>query len=184
MRDRELRASLAKIGPQQPGLEYAGQLVDGRRRQLICGELGIQFDVRIAHALEQACALLWPLHPARALELARSEGPRAMLQLAEMCGATPAAVARELAATKPKRSHHATKRLELDQARTSPRMLRRLVTLEPELYALAKRAANELGHRSFPRLVRDCLWRAVRDNVHDAPIHQPRRVQAPNGRRR
>jgi hypothetical protein len=190
MLDRDLRASLAKLGPLQPGLEWNGELVDGRRRQPLCieleqrGELPRPFVVHVASTLEEACSMLWPLHPARALLLARSDGERSLLQLAAMCGATPAAVARELEPLRPKRSHHSNKQSELERARTQARMLRRLVTMEPELYAYAKKAANQIGHGSFPRLVRDSLWKTIRDTLHDAPIRAPARVQNPNGRRR
>lgn len=184
MRDRDLRASLQSIGALQPGYSYAGELIDGRRRQPLCRELGKPFNVHECGTLQEACGTLWALHPARALELARTEGPRSLLELAELCGTTPSAIAAHLQAAQPKKSHKRQVRDQAAELSATPKMLRRLVTLEPELYALAKAAAAEIGHRSFPRLVRDALWKAIRDHVPGAPLRQPRRVQSPNGARR
>jgi len=185
MQDRDLRTSLEAVGALQPAYEYSGELVDGRRRRPICAELGIRLDVRVCETLQEACSTLWALrHQTRAVELAKREGFTGVLELAQLCGTTPSAVAQLLKAAQPKKSHKRKIKEETSQLRASPRMLRRLVTLEPELYALAKAAAHELGHDSFPRLVRDALWKEVRDNVPGAPTHQPRRVQSPNGARR
>lgn len=184
MRDLELRASLAAIGAQQPAFEYAGQIIDGRRRQKLCAELGKPLDVRTCETLEDACGVLFVAHPLRALELARSEGAVSLLELARLCGTTTSAVARQLQATAPKKSHKRKIKDATAQACANSRMLRRLVTFEPELYALAKEAAREIGHCNFARLVRDSVWRTVRERVSAAPLHQPRRVQAANGARR
>lgn len=185
MRDRDLRASLESIGALQPGYEYAGELIDGRRRQPLCRELGKPFEVRVCSTLQEACSVLWAQHHSvRALELAKAEGAQSLLELARLCGTTPTAVAELLQASRPKKSHKRQLREHAVELSATPKMLRRLVTLEPELYALAKVAAAEIGHRSFPRLVRDALWKEIRDNVQGAPIRQPRRVQSPNGARR
>jgi hypothetical protein len=179
MRDRDLRTSLAAIGQLESGLRYEGELLDGRRRETLCSELGIRFEVRDASSLQEACSVLWARsHAARALELA---GKRPLLELAELCGTNTAAVAAQLQAMKPKRSHKAEARDSATRLRTSPVMMRRLVTFEPELYAAAKEAAKQAGHGNFARLVRDALRREVRDLVGAI---LPRRVQAPNGARR
>jgi hypothetical protein len=185
MRDRDLRASLESIGALQPGYEYAGQLIDGRRRQPICQELAIPFDVRVCGSLHDACSTLWAAsHAQRALELARSEGATSLLELAQLCSTTASAVAQLLQETRPKKSHKRQVRDQTTELRASSRMLRRLVTLEPELYALAKECAREQGHRNFAKLVRAALWKEIRLNVPGAPAHQPRRVQPANGARR
>lgn len=184
VRDLELRASLAAVGALQPAFEYAGELIDGRRRQPLCAELGTPLEVRVCETLQAACSTLFALHPVRAIELAKREGVTSVLELAELCGATPSAIARELQHTLPKKSHKRQVKDETSRARASPRMLRRLVTIEPELYALAKEAARELGHKNFARLVRDSLWRTVRERVRGAPLRQPQRVQPANGARR
>jgi len=185
LRDRDLRASLEAVGALQPAYEYSGELVDGRRRKPICAELGIRLDVRVCETLQEACSTLWALqHQTRAIDLAKREGVVSVLELAQLCGTTTSAVAQVMQATQPKKSHKRQIKDEVSQLRASPRMLRRLVTLEPELYALARTAAREVGHGNFQRLVRDALWKEIRANVRGAPAHQPRRVQAPNGARR
>lgn len=181
MRDRDLRASLATRGPIHPAYSYKGELIDGRRRKLLCDELELELEIRPCETLQEACSTLFVLHPERALELARSESTGALLELAALCGTTPVAIARHIPTRK--KSHKSKE--PLSQARASSRMLRRLVTFEPELYELAKRAALELGHKNVNKLVRDSVWRTVRDlELNGAPRHQPRRVQAPHGARR
>lgn len=182
--NRDLRASLASIGPQIPGLSLDGVLIDGRKKETMCAELGIAFEIRQAESLTEACSILWTRHPARALELA---GKRSVLELAQLCGTSPTAIAKELQANKPKKSHHSQKRLISDtpypELKQSPKMLKRLFLLEPELYAYAREAAAQAGHRNVNRLVRDALWEKVALLVPMAPQFQPRRVQAPNGAR-
>lgn len=171
-------------GPIQPAYEYAGELIDGRRRKLICDELGQELTINVCESLQSACTVLFALcHCARALELARREGVTTLRELAELCGTTPTAIAKLQAETLPKKSHKKAAKAAAHQASKSPRMLRRLVTMEPELYELAKEAANQIGHRNFAKLVRDSVWRTVRENVSGAPL-QPRRVQNVNGARR
>lgn len=183
--DRDLRTSLEAVGALQPAYEYSGELVDGRRRQPICAELGIRLEVRVCETLQEACSTLWALqHQSRAIELAKREGVVSVLELAQLCGTTTSAIAKAMQAAQPKKSHKRQIKEQTAQLRATPQMLRRLVTLEPELYALAKAAAHEIGHNSFPRLVRDALWKEIRDHVPGAPQRQPRRVQAPNGARR
>jgi hypothetical protein len=69
-----------------------------------------------------------------------------------------------------------------DLQRHQNRMVRRVVTFEPELLQLAKEKA-QLEHKNLAKVVRDALWRAVRD-VPGAPRVQPRRVQPQFGARR
>lgn len=183
MRDRDLRASLLARGPLLPAYEYAGELVDGRRRQLLCTELDLELRIHVCESLHEACSTLFPLHPERALALAKSEGTSSLLELAELCGTTPTSLAR--LAPAPKKSHKRAAKDATSQARSSSRMLRRIVTFEPELYELAKEAARDMGHGNFAKLVRDAVWRAVKDRRLDgAPTMQPHRVLPANGARR
>ena len=182
VRDHDLRASLVAIGPLQPGYEYQGKIIDGSRRKLLCSELAIPFAIRVCETLNDACSTLFALHPLRALELARSEGAASLLELSRLCGTTPSSISQYVVL--PKKSHKRQLKAETTRASSSSRMLRRLVTFEPELYALAKEAAREIGHNNFAQLVRDSLWRTVRESVSGAPIRQPRRVQPANGARR
>lgn len=183
MRDRDLRASLAATGAIHPAYEYAGQLIDGRRRRVFCAELNTPLTVRVCATLHEACGVLFVEHPSRALELARSEGLTTLRELAEACGTTPSAIAQQLGPSLPKKSHKRAAKAAAHQAAKSSAMVRRLVTFEPELYELAKEAAREIGHRNVSRLVRDSLWRTIRENVSGAAL-QPRRVQPANGARR
>src|SRR5262245_34223956 len=105
VRDLELRASLAAIGAFQPAFEYAGEVIDGRRRQVLCAELGKPLEIRVCETLQEACSTLFALHPMRAIELARREGVTSLLDLARACGSTTTAIARELQQVAPKKSH-------------------------------------------------------------------------------
>lgn len=173
---------MQKIGPQKSGLEYEGEPIDGRRRAEICADLGQDFSFRKCATLQEACTLLWLEHPQRALELA---GARPLLELAQLCSTTPVAVARELQARpKPKGTRGYTREIEgqpYRELKRAKKMVRRLFTLEPELYAYAREAAAQKGHRNVNRLVRDALWKEVALTVPNAPQFQPRRVQPPNG---
>lgn len=185
MRDRDLRTSLQKIGPQKCGLEYQGAVIDGRRRAAICAELGLEFSFRRCATLQDACTLLWLEHPERALALA---GARPLLELVELCSTTPVAVARVLQA-RPKEKRKPgtpgyTRKIAgqpYPELKRAKKMVRRLFVLEPELYAYAREAAAQKGHRNVSRLVREALWKEVALTVPNAPQFQPRRVQPPNG---
>lgn len=191
MRNRDLRASLQQIGPQKGALEYGGQTIDGRQRAEICAELGIDLPRRECATLQEACSLLWVEHPARALELAKENGARTVLELAALCSTTAVAVAKELA-KKPKQRpkphgragdrKHATDQVTRE-LRRRPKMIRRLFVLEPELYAYAREAAAQKGHNNVSKIVRQALWKEVALTVPNAPQFQPRRVQPANGPR-
>lgn len=83
MQEHQLRASIESVGPLLPVLIYGGRVIDGEKRDRICGELGLVARVQTLHGLDQACSALWSLHPARALELA---GERPLVELAQLCG--------------------------------------------------------------------------------------------------
>jgi hypothetical protein len=188
MRERDLRQSILRIGVQSSGLLYAGVLLDGKRRAAICSELGIDFPIQTVATFAEACSILWTSHPDRALQLANNAGKTTILELAELCGATPVAIATEIQANKPKQKKSPAQRRERDghsyiRLRESKRMLRRLFVLEPELYAYAQEAAIKCGHRNVNKLVRDALWAKVALIVPQAPQFQPKRVQSSNGPR-
>lgn len=183
MRDRDLLASLQSIGVQIPGLEWEGVLVDGRKKAQMCADIGLHFEVQRAKSLDEACSILWTRHELRALELAGVT--RSVLELARLCSTSAVAIARVLQASKPKKSHHKVRieNQEYAELRQAPKMVKRLFLLEPELYAYAREAAAQKGHRNVNKLVRDALWKEVALLVPMAPQFQPRRVQSPNGAR-
>jgi hypothetical protein len=188
MRERDLRESIQRIGVQSPGLAFAGALLDGRKRSAICLELGSTFPVHTAETFAEACSILWTRHPERALEFAGNAGKSGVLELAELCGASPVAIATEIQANKPKPKKSAAQRRLIEgqpypQLKEEKKMLRRLFVLEPELYAYAQEAAAQQGHRNVNKLVREALWAKVALLVPQAPQFQPRRVQPPNGAR-
>jgi hypothetical protein len=109
-----------------------------------------------------------------------------VLELAKLCSTTTSAIALELQANKPKTVRHKKRIIDGQPYRAlkdSKRMIKRLFLLEPELYAYAREAAAELGHRNVNKLVRDALWEKIALVVRMAPQFQPRRVQPPNGAR-
>lgn len=166
----------------QPALEWEGQLIDGRRRRAICGELALRLDVHVCMSLQEACSKLWALgHHERALELARSDGAARVLDLAHLCGTTPSAIALEQQRTRPK---SATQQLRsaLSGKRVQDKMIRRTITFEPELLLLAREKAKQTK-QNLGMLVRGAIWKAVRD-LPGAPRQQPRRVQPQTGARR
>lgn len=181
MRDNDLRANLAAVGQLTPGLEYNGALVDGKRRQSICSELGVRFDVDVCGSLKEACSKLWAAHPVRALELARSETDR-VLELAELCGTTPGAIALVQQALRPKRSARQQVRDAVNDHARVRKMIRREVTFEPELWELVQQAAKA-RKTNLAVIVREGVWKVVRE-LPGAPRHQPRRVQPQHGARR
>ncbi len=183
MRERDLRESIRRIGVQVSGLVYDGQLLDGRKKSIICSELEIQFPVHVAETLGEACSILWTRHPERALQLAKISS---VLELAQLCSTTAVDVATQIQANKPKPKKSASQRRLIEgqpypQLKEQRRMLRRLFVLEPELYAYAQEAAAQCGHGNVNKLVRDALWAKVALLVPQAPQFQPRRVQPPNG---
>lgn len=98
MSERELRASIEAVGPLLPVLVYRGRVVDGEKRDRICGELGLIPRTQILHTLHELCAALWVLHPERAIAEAQHElGSLTLVNLAELCSVRPSDVALVLA---------------------------------------------------------------------------------------
>lgn len=188
MDDRELRASLAAIGPVLPVLLYDADPIDGRKRRLMCAELGLQITTLELASLRDACAMLYAQHPRRGVELAQRYGVTQIRALAEHCGATVAAVSRELAAAKAKRTGGAARRRllghqEMAKLRDHTHMVKVLLYMEPELRAYGHELAKTKGHGNLSKVIRDSLWKAVAV-LPQAPLHAPRRMQPPNGRRK
>lgn len=177
-----MRASLAQIGPQIAGLELDGVLIDGRKKALLCAELGVAFTIQRAANAREACAILWTRHPDRALELALEHSDK-VLELAALCGTSAVAISKQLAARpkiRTKKAHQVrlTEYTHETPFRSKrPKMLRRLFVLEPELYAYAREAAAVAGHGSVGQLVREGLWKKCAELVSNCPQFPPRRVQ-------
>lgn len=174
VRERDLKSSLEAIGVQIPGLKYAGELVDGRRKQRLCAQLRIPYTVHEAHSLKEACSILFTRHPDRALELA---GTTSLHELAQLCSTTTTAIANELAAQKgpPKRPAHSRIIRANYPALKERKMTRVIFTLEPELRAYAKEAAERAGHRNVSKLIRRAIWKEVVLLVPNAGQFQPAR---------
>lgn len=176
MQERDLRKSLRTIGPQFPGLEYAGELVDGRRRVRLCDELQITLEIKRAESLQAACSALYVHHPARAIALARGGGAETLLELADLCGVTPVSVAGHLHAARPRRSHKRRFAEQPIRTLTNKPMVNVLVMMEPELRAYAREVAKLRGHGVVNKVIRDALWRVVALEMPQAPLLPPRRV--------
>ena len=180
MRERDLRESLRAIGPQLPLARYDGHEIDGRRRAKLCAELGLRIETRDCRTLAEACSFLWVHHPARALELA---GARPLLELVQLCGASASAVARELAAAKPKRKH--IKRFLGEQDGPGPTKIRvrsresrgaKGVKLELWVEPAFKAYVDEcsrIERLSLSGLMREALWARIALTVPRAPLHPP-----------
>lgn len=99
MQERELRASIAAVGPLLPVLVYRGRVVDGEKRERICGELGLVPRTQVLHSVDELCSALWVLHPERAIVEAQSTRsvPLTLTELAKLCNARPSDVAVALA---------------------------------------------------------------------------------------
>jgi hypothetical protein len=115
MIERELRASLAAVGPLLPVLVYRGRVVDGEKRDRICSELGLIPRTQILHSTGELCAALWVLHPERAIAEAQLARPGLTLpELAELCSTRPSDVALALAGQrgKPPRGERSPRRTQ------------------------------------------------------------------------
>lgn len=180
MDERELRASLASIGPILPVLFYDSEPIDGRKRRTMCAELGLSITTLELSALRDACSMLYAQHPRRAVELAQRYGVTKLHALAEHCGTTVAAVARELAAAKQKRIGGAERRRRLlgnagmQKLRDHQHMVLVRVYFEPQLRAYADELAKTKGHRNLSRIIRDALWQKVALELPQVNLHPPR----------
>lgn len=64
-----IRESVREIGPLFPLYKYQGRTIDGEKRARACSETGRRIAVCDISDERTAAALLWRLHPERALEL-------------------------------------------------------------------------------------------------------------------
>jgi len=168
---RELRESLQHNGPLLPAVFHEGTQIDGRRRSELCSELGIEIAERHCATLSDACAWLWTVdHKRRALELA---GTRNVHELAELCGARPAAVARELRALgpRPKFVHKVPRQLQ------GQKSVQFLFWMEPQLKVLATRAAQREG-LSLSAFFREAIYNRVQLVDGTAPLPGTHRAPA------
>lgn len=98
MQERELRASIEAVGPLLPVLVYRGRVVDGEKRDRICGELGLIPRTLILHSTSEVCGALWVLHPERAIaEAQQAFSALTLPELAALCSARASDVAVVLA---------------------------------------------------------------------------------------
>lgn len=184
MQERELRSSIAAVGPLLPVLIWQGRVVDGQRRDQICAELGLVPQVRTLHTAAEVCSALWAVHPDRAVAEALTNGATGVKEIAELCSARVAEVAALLGA-KNKRA--------VD--RRSPRKTRSQKTVmvqfwaEPQLKHFAQRAgASE--RLDLSSTIRVALWEYVQRHLPRAATEGGARapsrewVKPPERRRR
>lgn len=153
MNERELRASIAAVGPLLPVLIWRDRVVDGEKRQRLCAELGFVPSYRVLHSVAEACTALWSLHPERALAEARNhvDGVRA---IAEVCGARVADVA-QLLAGKPVRQDSRSPR----KSRSQKKVLVQ-VWVEPQLKHFIE-SAGRAENLDLSSAVRVASWEYV-----------------------
>lgn len=170
MDERELRESIRKVGPLLPAAMFNGDEIDGRRRRRICNELGVYIETKFCSSLADACAHLWPLHPARAIELANT---RNVTELSQLCGARPAAIAKVLREMRPpaRASYLRSPRQMQGQKNVLVQ-----VWMEPQLKFLATRAATREGV-NLSAFVREATW--YRAQLKDPRAPDPGAERAP-----
>lgn len=171
MNDGELRRSLQNVGPLLPALHWQGELLDGKRRTLICDELGLYLPVRYVESLQGACSFLWPVHPQRALELA---GQRSVAELAELCSVGVGAIAVELARTrvKPKPERRATR-----HKRDEKKVLVQ-VWVDPQWKHYVQRAGEAARLPDLSSAIRRAGWDLVQRVLPNPPQEGGRRGPA------
>lgn len=88
--DAVLEASLRRVGPLAPRLKYRGQVIDGKRRFLLCERLGIEILTLEAETESEAAAALYALEPHRAVEMFGKGG---IVSFSLLLGVSPGQVA-------------------------------------------------------------------------------------------
>jgi hypothetical protein len=173
MNERELRASIAAVGPLLPVLIWCGRVVDGAKRDLICGELGLVPTVRVLHSPAEVCSALWIVHRDRAVDEARALGAIGLKDIAELCSARVSEVAAVLGARAPRVVDKRSPR----RSRSQKNVLLQVWT-EPQLKHYAQRAgATEALDLSGT--VRVALWEYVQRHLPQAATEGQRRAPAP-----
>lgn len=160
-------------------LLHAGRVVDGSRRDVICSELGIVLHQRRLVTREEACAALWVLHPARAIELAETDR---VLELAALCGTDALDVARVLAQLRPpkpkdKRAPRQTQGQKRQQL---------LIWVEPQFKHYLQRA-QELTGLNMTQALTAAGWKYIQEALPRAATEGSRRapsIQSVRPRRR
>jgi len=170
MDERELRDSIRESGPVLPVVIFMGETIDGRKRDLICAELGIPITHKHCATLRDACSHLWAVHHRhRAIALADS---RNVHELAQLCGARPAAVAKVLrdALPRPKYVHKNPRQLQ------GQKLVLVQVWMEPQLKFLAQRAGEREGLK-LSGFIREAAWERVQ--IVDGRAPMPDTTRAP-----
>jgi hypothetical protein len=170
MDERELRDSIRESGPVLPAVFFLGEQIDGRRRERLCSELGIAITRKHCESLREACSYLWAIdHQHRAIALADT---RNVHELAQLCAARPAAVAKVLRDSMPRPKYvHRNPR----QLRGQKRVLVQ-VWMEPQLKFLAQRAGEREGLQ-LSAFLREAAWERVQLVDGRAPL--PDTTRAP-----
>lgn len=174
--EAELRASIAAIGPLVPVLVWHGVTIDGRRRQQICGELGVYCPERHVSTLEEACTALWTVHPARAIQVAREHCgghtglPPTVRELATLCNVSATLIALELQKAQPKRR----------EGKRSPRRTHSIKTEMVKFWAEPqwKHFVREVGAAKgmdLSQTIRVACWEYVQKHLPRAATEGSRR---------
>ncbi len=87
-----LRESIRVAGPVLPAIIWQGELIEGRRRWQVCAANGRRCRTLRPKTLPEAAALLWAVHPARALAMFGSS-KHTLTESAKLFGTTPGQVA-------------------------------------------------------------------------------------------
>lgn len=157
MDERALRASLQAVGPVLPVVTYMGAVIDGEKRERICGELRLDITKRVCASLGEACALLWTQHPERAVELAQRYGASRLTELAELCNVR----ASELAVMLQKMRPPPPKRVRGPKVTYNQKTVVVQVFVEPQLHHIIKKAAAHEG-MTISAFVRAAVWQRAR----------------------
>lgn len=154
------------MGPLLPELWYAGEPIDGRRRAIMCSQLGLALPVRFAESLQVACSALFPLHPLRAIELA---GTTSLRDLAELCSVGVSAVAGHLSKSRPasKPDHRAPRERKDKRIKVQ-------IWVDPQWKHYVTRA-GELERLDLSTAIRRAGWDFVQRTMPNPPTEGTRR---------
>lgn len=173
MHERELRASLAAVGPLMPVLIWRGRVVDGEKRDRICGELGLVAHVRTLHSIAEVCSALWAVHPERAVAEALAAGAAGVQSIADLCSARVAEVAGLLAANS---KRNAKSKRAPRRSRSQKQTLIQVWT-EPQLKHYVQSVGAELG-LDLSSTIRVAAWEFVQRNSARAALEGSERAPA------
>jgi hypothetical protein len=157
-----------------PVLIWRGRVVDGEKRDRICGELGLVPHVRSLQSIAEVCSALWTVHPERAVAEALAAGCAGVQAIAELCSGRVADVATILgAATKAgaSKSKRAPRR-----SRSQKQSLIQFWS-EPQLKHYVQSVGAELG-LDLSSTLRVAAWEFVQRNSARAPTEGSARAPA------